>query len=213
MKKLLTFLFPCLLILWFFVACGQEAPAELTSVSAYKSKGSYTDLGAEQLSWEGLDALPRKYSGMSTDEARQAVIDFWYYVKTALWIPDARYDIYKDDELVEGQRVWKRCVEQGMVYAGLPYVSSATGSIYRLMDYMDASTGVVNINAAGVYPKQLGGMCSSGCYWAWSRVMNSADYLWCRDSVVSRACICETEGKFQSFDDLIILLFFFFLKF
>ena len=189
MKKLLCLVLAMLTVLS-LAACGSGDPGETTKISAYKSKGTYTELGEEKLSWEGgLNALPKKYPGMSTEEARQAVMDFWYYVKTALWIPDARYDIYKDNELVEGQRDWKRCVEAGMVYGGLPYVSSATGSIYRLMDYIDEETGVVDITSAGFYPKQLGGMCSSGCYWAWARVMNSADYRWCADSVASRGYI------------------------
>jgi hypothetical protein len=120
---------------------------------------------------------------MTPAEAREAVLAFWRYCKTALWIPDAKYDIYKEEN---GEKIYKRSVEKGQVYAGLPYVGSATGSLYRLLDFMDPETGVVNVKEIGQYPLTFGGMCSSGCYWAWSRVMNSADYRWCADSVVSR---------------------------
>ena len=165
-------------------ACGKnEGKTPGTPVSAYKSSGEYTDLGADQLTWEGLEALPKKRSDMTPQEARETVLAFWRYCKTALWIPDAQYDIYKEEN---GQKVLKRSLEQGKVYAGLPYVSSATGSLYRLLDFMDPETGVVNVTEVGKYPLTFGGMCSSGCYWAWARVMNSANYRWCADSVVSR---------------------------
>ena len=135
------------------------------------------------MSQAGLDALPKKHSDMTPAEARETVLAFWRYCKTALWIPDAKYDIYKEEN---GEKIYKRSVEKGQVYAGLPYVGSATGSLYRLLDFMDPETGVVNVKEIGQYPLTFGGMCSSGCYWAWSRVMNSADYRWCADSVVSR---------------------------
>ena len=157
----------------------EQQPVKKAPVSAYKSSGVYTDLGDEKLSWAGIDKLPKKHTDMTPDEARDAVIAFWRYCKTALWIPDARYDIYKGEEL-------KRWVEAGGVYGGLPYVGSSTGNIYRLMDFMDPETGVVNVKGAGKEPLDFGGMCSSGCYWAWARVMNSADYRWCADSVVGR---------------------------
>ena len=160
-----------------------DAPVKKEPVSAYKSTGQYTDLGDEKLSWEGLEALPKKRSDMTPREARETVLAFWRYCKTALWIPDAQYDIYKEEN---GTNVLKRSVEQGKVYAGLPYVGNATGSLYRLMDFMDPETGVVNVTDAGKEPLLFGGMCSSGCYWAWARVMNSADYRWCADSVVNR---------------------------
>ena len=163
-----------------------ETPAAVKKdpVSAYKSTGSYTNLGDDQLSLEGLDALPKKYPGMSTDEARAAVNAFWRYCKTALWIPDEQYDIYEEED--DGTKVWKRCLEPGKVYAGLPYKGTSTGSLYRLFDFMDPETGVVDVSEAGDNVLTFGGMCSSGCYWAWARVMNSADYRWCNDSVYSR---------------------------
>lgn len=167
--------------------CGcEKQPEKITSVSAYKSSGEYPDITADMLSQAGLDALPKKYAGMPTDEARAACRDFWYYCKTALWIPDARYDIYEDDKQNPEEKIWKRCVEPGLVYAGLPYKGSSTGSLYRLLDYMDPETGVVDVTKAGKNVGTFGGMCSSGCYWAWARVMNSCDYLWCNDSVVKR---------------------------
>ena len=189
MRKINVFLsvaLVCALAATVLCACNKkEENVKKTPVSAYKSRGTYTDLGDEKLSQAGLDALPKKYAGMSTQEARETVVAFWRYCKTALWIPDARYEVYMDKD-GDGKEELQRWMEPGGVYAGLPYVSTATGNIYRLMDFMDPETGVVNVTEAGLNPLIFGGMCSSGCYWAWARVMNSADYRWCNDSVYSR---------------------------
>ena len=193
MKKwniLLTILLLAMVLAVALCACekAEENPETLTPgtpVSAYKSNGNYTDLGEDQLTWAGLDALPKKYAGMSPEEARDVVVAFWRYCKTALWIPDARYEVYMDKD-GDGVEELQRWMDPGGIYAGLPYVSTATGNIYRVMDFMDEETGVVNVTEAGKDPLIFGGMCSSGCYWAWARVLNSADYRWCNDSVYSR---------------------------
>ena len=182
------FLILTLLVIGAVCLCGcerKEEPVKKAPVSQYKSTGDYTDLGDEKLSWEGINALPQKYAGMPTDEAREVVVAFWRYCKTALWMPDARYEVYMDKD-GDGVEELQRWMDPGGVYAGLPYVSTATGNIYRVMDFMDEETGVVNVTEAGRDPLIFGGMCSSGCYWAWARVLNSADYRWCNDSVYSR---------------------------
>lgn len=185
MKKTLIFLLSILMLTLLF-ACKEKVsevtPGPTTAVSAYKSSGTYTELGDEKLSWKNIDALPKKYAGMPAQEARDTALAFWRYCKGALWIPDAQYDIYKKED---GVNVYKRSVNIGEVYGGLPYISNATGNIYRLFDFMDQETGVVNITEAGRYPLIFGGMCSSGCYWAWARVMNSADYAWTTSIVTS----------------------------
>ena len=168
------------------MACQkEEIPEKKAPVSQYKSTGTYTNLGNDKLSWEGLNALPMKQANMAPEDARTVVVSFWRYCKTALWMPDDRYEVYMDKD-GDGKQELQRWMDPGGVYAGLPYVSTATGNIYRLMDFMDEDTGVVNVQEAGRDPLIFGGMCSSGCYWAWARVLNSADYRWCNDSVYSR---------------------------
>ena len=187
MKRLLVLLLAVLALLGAICAisgCEKEEQVKKPPVSQYKSSGNFTDLGEDQLSWEGLNALPMKHSDMTPQEARDAVIGFWRYVKTALWMVDEQYDIYEPQD--DGSKIYKRSLEPGLVYAGLPYKGSSTGSIYRLFDFMDPETGVVDVSEAGREVLDFGGMCSSGCYWAWARVMNSANYRWCADSVYSR---------------------------
>ena len=181
LSTFLIFLLVTVLVLG-LCACSEDTPP--TSVSAYKSTGTYPDLGEDKMSIESLDALPKKYPGMPAEEARETVVAFWRYCKTALWMPDARYDIYQTND--DGVEELKRWVEPGGIYAGMPYVHTGTGNIYRLFDFMDPETGVVNVTEAGKNPVTFGNMCSSGCYWAWARVMNSADYRWCNDSVYTR---------------------------
>ena len=187
MKKVNLFLIIALLMVLTCVllACGgEQTPAAQTPsapVSAYKSQGTYTDLGDDKLSWEGLTALPQKYANMPTNEAREVSVAFWRYCKTALWIPDERYEVYLEED---GVQELKRWLEPGGVYAGLPYITTGAGNLYRLFDYMDPETGVVDISEAGCYGGLLlGNVCSTGCYWAWARVMNSADYSWSQYSV------------------------------
>ena len=158
------------------VACGkeeqkeEEQTKETTSVSAYKSKGEYQTL-ADPVSWEDINAIPIKKTGMSIDELKSICVDFFRYSKTAVWIPDAKYEVVKEDKV-------QRTMEEGKVYGGLPYVGLASGNIYRLMDYIDPETGVGDITAAGENPKLFGNQCSIGAYWGWARVINSADYNW-----------------------------------
>ena len=64
----------------------------------------------------------------------------------------------------------------GDIYGGLPYIGYATGSIYRLMDYIDEQTGVVNMEKAGAVPEAFGNQCANGAYVGFARVINSPKY-------------------------------------
>ena len=171
MKKLLCLILAALMLLS-LAACGEteKAPKETTSVSAYKSGDGYTEL-TNKLSWEEINKFPIKSSDMTIDEARQLCIDFFRYAKLAQWIPDDNWDFTHHDD---GRS--PDTLQSGLVYGGLPYVGLAASSIYRLFDYMDPETGVVNIKDAGQFQKAFGNQCAQGAYVGWSRVINSADY-------------------------------------
>ena len=190
MKRLVLLLLAVLALLGAICAisgCEKEEQVKKPPVSQYKSTGTYPDLGEDQLTWEGLNALPMKRAGMPTDEARQVCVDFWRYCKTALWMPDERYEIYLEED---GVQVLKRWMEPAGIYAGLPYVTTGAGNLYRLFDFMDEETGVVDISEAGSYGGVLlGNVCSTGCYWSWARVMNSAEYTWSQYSVYQKGCL------------------------
>lgn len=175
MKKLFASLIAILLVAAMalsMAACGGEGETtgETTSVSAYKSEGEFTEL-QEMLSWEGINAFPVKTSDMDLNDARQLCVDFFRYCKTALWIPAESWDFTHHDN-GDGPDT----LESGVVYGGLPYVGLASSAIYRVLDYMDPETGVVDITTAGQYQRMFGNQCANGAYQGWSRVINSSKY-------------------------------------
>ena len=175
MKKVFSMLLATMLVLTMalsMVACGaeEEQTGPTTSVSAYKSEGEHTEL-TDMVSWEDINAFPIKSADMSIQELRQLCVDFFRYCKTAQWIPADSWDFTHHDD---GRN--PDTLHAGVVYGGLPYVGLASSAIYRLMDYIDPETGVVNIAAAGKYQKMFGNQCAQGAYQGWSRVINSAKY-------------------------------------
>lgn len=190
MKKFLGCLLALLLCVAVLVACGSNEPSapettvpkETTSVSAYKSTGNFEKLQG-QLTWDKINAFPIKSSDMTTDELRQLCVDFFRFSKTALWVADDDYQIYNS----AGEPA--RTVDKGVVYGGLPYVGVASGNVYRTMDYMDESTGVVNVKALGENPELFGNQCSIAAWWGWARVVNSAEYEWTYHAVKSRGFV------------------------
>lgn len=196
MKKFLISALALMLCLAAFVACGSQeapqetAPKETTSVSAYKSTGSYPKLQG-QLTWEGIHSFPVVNKDMTIDEARQLCVDFFRYSKTALWIADDEYQILNS----EGNPA--RTVEKGKVYGGLPYVGVASGNVYRTMTYMDEETGVVNVKAYGENPELFGNQCSIAAWWGWARVINSANYEWTYHAVAKRGFVPLGPHKYD----------------
>ena len=178
------------------VACGNATagsestkpttskPKETTSVSRYESVDTYTDL-PNHLSWEQINAFPVVNESMSIDEARSLAVDFFRYAKTALWICDNDLEFIKNSSGSQDEML------EGVVYGGLPYVGLGSGNVYRLMDYMDPDTGVVNIkNAVDETEKYdgwkvFGNQCSIGAYWGFGRVINSANYRWTQGLVAN----------------------------
>ena len=126
----------------------------------------------EEIALAGIDALADyiKSSGMSVSAMRNLCVDFFRYAKSALWTPDE--DIQFTRNAAGNQDEMKK----GVVYGGLPYISWGTGSIYRLMDYVDEDTGVVDIVTGGAKPLNFGNQCANGAYVGFARVINSAKY-------------------------------------
>lgn len=163
------------------VACGGEdkkgdTTGETTSVSKYESPEGYPEV-TEKLSWEKIDSFPIKTADMTEEEMRQLCVDFYNYSKSFVWVSSADYRYFISDEYGYGN------LKDGMIYAGFPYVSLASNSIYRMMDYMDPETGVINVTAAGENPMLFGNQCSLSAYWGWARVINSVTKCYTKDVV------------------------------
>jgi hypothetical protein len=77
-------------------------------------------------------------------------------------------------------------MQQGTIYGGMPYVGSASGTPYRLMDYIDPVTGLMDMKKAipalakgGELDMDnllyFGSQCAKTASLGWCRVINSAD--------------------------------------
>ena len=181
MKKTLFVLLALLLAAAVLVACGNTENSEKPSngptedVSVYHAEGFEKSTLVNQISWEGINSIPIKTANMPIKEARQICVDFFRYAKTCTWIPSEDYGIWADATIHQGEEP-KREMFGGQVYGGLPYISWATGSPYRLMDYLDPVTGVVDMSNAGDKPILFGNQCANGAYVGFARVINSAKY-------------------------------------
>ena len=167
-------------------ACDEkeELPAKKAPVSQYKAEGFEKSTLKNQISWEGLSQfkgttqvaeLYKTDPQAAIKEARQITVDFFNYAKTATWIPAETWEFTHHDD-GSGPDV----MDVGQVYGGLPYVGLGASAIYRLMDFIDPETGVVDIYKAGgpnhEYQRMFGNQCAQGAYQGWSRFINSAEY-------------------------------------
>ena len=137
----------------------------------------------DNLTWDKINSYPIKTTDMTVEEMRQLCVDFMVFNKTYLWTPDQ--DVY----YIRNSAGTKDSMLQGTVYGGLPYVGVATGNPYRMMDYINPETGLLDMQKAlpllGTKErleyadlKYFGSQCSIAVYWAWGRVMNSTNYKW-----------------------------------
>ena len=178
MKKILMAVLAVMLVAVIavsFAACGEkeaEIKGPTKDVSLYES-GSGFETVNDPLSWEAINEFPVVHDGMTIEEGRKLCVDFFRYCKTAVWMPDSNYE-YK----IKSANTESESITGFMKYGGLPYISLASGNIYRLMDYMDPETAVVDLQAAGAKPTLFGNQCSFGSYVGAGRVINSAVYSW-----------------------------------
>ena len=172
MKKVIV-IFSLLVMVLGICACTAPGEPDETQKPKYTNYPQIND----KLTWDKIRAFPIKSSDMTVDELRQLCVDFFRFTKTALWTPDEDLFYIKNANETEDE------IRKGLVYGGLPYVGVASGNVYRLMDYIDEETGVVDLSAAAENIKLFGNQCSIGAYWGWGRVVNSADYDWTKDMV------------------------------
>lgn len=113
-----------------------------------------------------LAAIPIANSSMSTDELRQICIDFMQLSVSFQWIPDRPVELGNSD--------LKR-FKEGDLQGGLPYINTASGNLYRVLEYYDPQTAIIDFSYFGSHPDVFGNACSGATGWAWARVINSAD--------------------------------------
>ena len=137
----------------------------------------------QKLTWDVINSFPLKTKDMTVAEMRQLCVDFMAFTKTFVWTPDQTVNFKRSGNGGSDS------MEQGQLYGGLPYVGLGSGNVYRMMDYIDPATGLVDMEKAVPALKNggtlatadmkfFGSQCSESVYWAWGRVMNSTNYSW-----------------------------------
>ena len=175
------------------VVCGEGVSDLTCTVQVSSSAAGGTTFGAEtlknvaiinqKLTWDAIEAFPIKTKDMTVAEMRQLCVDFMAFTKTYLWTPDQTVNFKRSASGGSDS------MEQGTLYGGLPYVGLGSGNVYRMMDYINPETGLVDMEKAlpalkngGTLAtsdlKYFGSQCSESVYWAWGRVMNSTNYSW-----------------------------------
>lgn len=160
MKRGIGILLLCAVLL--LCACSrEEQPVEETKPTLSVPR---------PITWADIDAVPVATADMTEDELRQICVDFFRLQQTAMWTPKEpfHYDITTYDK--------HPTILPGTVYAGCPYVSpSNTGNLYRIMDFYDSQTGVLDNTLMDVqdFAWLIGNDCVSGPFWGWGRVVNS----------------------------------------
>ena len=130
---------------------------------------------AKALSWDAINSFPIKNSSMSTSQLRQLCVDYFRYAKTATWKPS------KSINFIRNSKGSKDSMSAGVEYGGLPYIGLGSGTMYRLLDYLDPATGTVDmadaLNISGEISmadmKYFGNQCANGAFSGWGRVINS----------------------------------------
>lgn len=162
-------------ILFSFCACAGDPPPQTAPADTFPYPTIH-----QKLTWDAINAFPVKSADMTPEQLRQLCVDFFIFSKTALWTPDANWQYQKNKDGDPDEMF------QGAVYGGLPYIGVASGNIYRLMDYIDEDTGVVDMTEPMRAPKLFGNQCSIASYWGWARVVNSADFGWTYEMLHNR---------------------------
>lgn len=123
------------------------------------------------LTWADLDAIPIAKSTMSIDQVRQICVDYFNLGMTFRYVPNASADyIVTLFDL-------NRTMNEGTLYGGMPYVNSSTGNLYRVMEFYDSETGILDMTLFKNQMTLFGNDCYRGSCWAWARAINSARFV------------------------------------
>ncbi len=165
MKKLLVSVLALVLL------CGCAAGKEEALIKA-------------PLTEQQIDAIPIATTDMSVDEWRQICLDYFKLQLEFPWTPDREFTFqYKSSGLTATR-------ERNVAYAGLPYVTSTYGNIYRIMKYYDSETGVISVTGEDQdFANIIGNQCSVSAGWAWGRVINNTTFLSTITMTQAQGCI------------------------
>ncbi|MBR3837144.1 MAG: hypothetical protein IKJ74_03275 [Clostridia bacterium] len=208
MKKLIALVLALLMLLPLCACTTEEAVTE--TAEAVETKETETEKKTEEKTEEkkevvyekvdkpltraDLDAIPIANSSMTTDQLRQICIDYIKLSVSFQWLPDRDMALGDDKDTF-------RSFKEGNLEGGIPYINTASGNLYRILEYYDSETGILDCSFFGENPKLFGTACSGTAGWAWYRVVNSAEINWTHSMNVKHGFVPVGPYKYDhSFD-------------
>ncbi len=118
---------------------------------------------------ERLQAIPIAKPGMTEEELRQICIDYMKLENEFCYRFPEDF-VYT----IESQKRSRRLLA-GKVYGGLPYVTRGAGNLYRVAEFIDPKTGMLDLSG-DIFQniRHFGNACSGSACMAWARVVTSA---------------------------------------
>lgn len=131
-----------------------------------------------------IDAIPIATADMTVEQWREICLEYYRLQLEFPWTPDRSFTYaYK----TSGKSTTR---EQDVAYAGLPYVASSYGNLYRVMKYYDSETGVLSVEGEDqVFANIIGNQCSISAGWAWGRVINNTTFQSTISMTQAQGCI------------------------
>ncbi|MBR2635331.1 MAG: hypothetical protein IKD31_07110 [Clostridia bacterium] len=121
---------------------------------------------------EKMKAIPIAKESMTPDQLRKICVDF---MRLQLSFP---HKISEDYNYWIDRQDHKVYLKKEEVHGGLPYVNVGSGSLYRIAEFYDPETGVVDISELKKDKVVFGNACSGGCATSWARCITSARLGW-----------------------------------
>lgn len=170
MKKGLIFLLTATLIGASLAGCGGKTNNNETESEATEEVETY-----EQAPNQAVVNNPYKEApsyvlaeGASTDEMREMAIQAMHDELSVKWTPTQHFEYNKSGSVSEKDYIF----EPTVVYAGLPYTTSASG-LFQWLEYYDYTNGNFHDAPFGRIEGSLGNSCSASCSWGLAAVCPS----------------------------------------
>ena len=124
---------------------------------------------------EQLKAIPIAKKSMKPEQLRQICLDYMRLQLSFQWLPS------KDYEYVVDSQNYTVNLKGKSLHGGLPYVTIGTGNLYRVAEYYDPETGILDLSELGKNKQIFGNACSGAASIAWSRCISTARLGWTFD--------------------------------
>lgn len=175
MKRLFCLILAILMTL-FMAACAGGGAEETKADTTAATPSLYAGIVADPKTWyEEFVSIPIAKEGMTTDELRDICVRQFKANLGFTWTPNITMDFTYS--LLNKTREIN--LPTGIAYSGLCYAAgnkdgATIGNIFKVLNYYDKETGVVDVAAMGDNAMSiLSSACAFGAQNAWNRVSNS----------------------------------------